>query len=197
MPNWCENNIHIFAKTPNDLLKFVRKYLLEKGGKNGSLTLDFNRIVPEPKTIKQCPPQFRNNDAHLQKLKGKDWFNWYDWRCVYWGTKWNADDCYINIDSIDEILKNNINNIDIYVATAWTPPIPLLQEWQRQAQAMNPDILITSTYYECGMCFAGELLSDGSENELDFNQDDKEFREWTIHNGYETEEFYEEYDAEK
>jgi len=201
MPNYCENNIYISAKTPNDLLKFVRKYLLEKGGSNGSLELDFNRIVHEPRSINECPPQYINNNSNnIQKLKGRNWFNWYDWRCAYWGTKWNVnnkDSCFFSIDSIDEILTHNINNISIYAQTAWSPPIPLLQEWQRQAQAMDPDILIEADYYEPGWGFAGELHSDGSDIDVPFDSMDDDFRKWTIHNGYESVEHYMDLDADE
>lgn len=195
MPNWCENNIIITADTPNDLVKIVRRYFLEKGGSNGSLELDFNRIVPEPETINSCPPKYiiNNNSNNIQKLKSRGWFNWYDWHCDYWGTKWNASsESWFDIDSIDEILKNGIKRLYIYTQTAWSPCVPIVQALQRQ----NPNIFVEMQYYEPGMCFAGEIMSDGTENNYEFDHDDPDFRKWTIDNGFETEEYYQEYDAE-
>jgi len=196
MPNWCENSIKIHATTPNELVKFVRKYFLKRGGNNGSLELDFNRIIHEPRSINECPSQYINNgNNHIQILKGKDWFNWYDWRCAYWGTKWNADSdgVYFSIDSIDEILTHNISDLYISCSTAWSPCVPIVLELQKY----NPNIKVESSYYEPGMCFSGEIHSDGSDIDIPFDSMDDDFRKWAIREGYESVERYIDLDTDE
>ena len=194
MPNWCDNQISIIANTPNDLVKFVRKYLLKKGGSNGSLELDFNKIIPEPKSINECPSKYIIPEDKRCRDK-KNWFDWYHWHCDFWGTKWNVseDETYISINSIDDIIKNGYKELYIFAPTAWCPCVPIILKLQED----NPNICIELKYYECGVGFAGEVLSNGSEIEMEVDHDDPDFREWAIENGFESEDFYNEYDAEK
>lgn len=42
---------------------------------------------------------------------------WYDWSCANWGTKWNAYDTCINI-----------NTNEIFFNTAWSCPLPILDK---------------------------------------------------------------------
>ena len=43
-------------------------------------TIDFNKIIPEPKTEAECPDRYKmNKDSHAAELEDRPWFNWYDW----------------------------------------------------------------------------------------------------------------------
>ena len=114
MPNW--NNTTIKAKGIAKLDIFT--VYKEEEGKQ----IDFNKIIPEPSSKTECPKDFRlingrrpdGGDAHLQVDNDREWFNWYDWRCKFWGVKWNACDTYIEDDDT------------ISFDTPWCAPLPVL-----------------------------------------------------------------------
>lgn len=105
MPNWNMNTI-------------ICKPNLVKNIINGDGEVDFNILIPEPKTKEECIAEYGNKyidngDKHLDHRDGKDWFDWYNWHCHFWGTKWNACDTYTQ----DEWGYKYIN-----FSTAWGPP---------------------------------------------------------------------------
>ncbi len=105
MPNWVHNEI---ICKPDLVSKIV----------NSDGEVDFNILIPSPETKEQCIAEFGekfidNGDAHVTHEDGKDWFNWYAWNIVYWGTKWNACDGYV-----DTVGKYSRVSFD----TAWSSP---------------------------------------------------------------------------
>lgn len=42
---------------------------------------------------------------------------WYDWRCRFWGTKWNASDVVVEQESDEKVV--------ITLETAWSHPLPV------------------------------------------------------------------------
>ena len=82
--------------------------------------IDFNKIIPEPTTIEECPEDCRvksAKEAHISEDEARPWFNWYEWRCTYWGTKWGAYDSYTIIGK---------SFIQFVFSTAWTAPMPII-----------------------------------------------------------------------
>lgn len=66
MPNHIQNVLNVNAKSVEELNDFLNA--IEGADEEGQKrTIDFNKIIPEP--------------------EGADW---YSWRVVNWGTKWNA-----------------------------------------------------------------------------------------------------------
>ena len=82
--------------------------------------IDFNKIIPEPATIEECPEDYRveREKAHISEDDKKPWFNWYEWRNEYWGTKWNAYDCYTKFDE---------SSVTFVFNTAWNMPYPVIK----------------------------------------------------------------------
>lgn len=129
MPNWTTSSVQMTGiANENGLFSEV----------DGKKCFDFNKIIPEPSTEKEylatggslyrCP-----EDAYLQIDKDKPWFNWYDWHCDHWGTKWNA--CDTEIDGDDCIRFD----------TAWSSPRPIFLALSK----MYPDRFIrVFTVYE-------------------------------------------------
>ena len=107
MPNWTFNSVTCKGIGNN-------KNICKKG------VLDFNKIIPEPKTKKECIEKYGElyidkGDAHIQHNGDRNWFNWYTWRCKFWGTKWNACDFSRVSDDVIEF------------TTAWCEPEPIFE----------------------------------------------------------------------
>lgn len=80
--------------------------------------IDFDKIIPEPKDESECPDEYKvNKESRVELLKDKPWFDWYKWRCAYWGTKWGAYDCYTKIGK---------SYIQFVFSTAWASPMPII-----------------------------------------------------------------------
>lgn len=80
--------------------------------------INFNKIIPEPKTIEECPKEFIvTGSEHIAEYEDRPWFNWYDWHIQHWGTKWNAFDCYTDVQT---------HQITFVFSTAWSVAMPIL-----------------------------------------------------------------------
>jgi len=81
--------------------------------------IDFNKIIPEPQILEDCPEDCRvNKDSHVEEDKDRPWFDWYTWRNKYWGTKWGAYDCYTIIGK---------SYIKFVFSTAWSMAYPVME----------------------------------------------------------------------
>lgn len=116
-----------------------------------NLKFDFNRIISEPKTPKECPKEFITNDSSC-------WFNWRAWRIKYWGTKHEADDCHIEIKD---------NSIVFVFTTFGTEPYFIYEALAKNYKDLSIDIKFIDwdddDYY-------GWLESDGSGSLNDLNE---------------------------
>ena len=84
--------------------------------------IDFDKIIPEPRTKEGCPKDCLVKDtkeAHIEEDEDRPWFNWYKWHNLYWGTKWGAYDPYTVIGK---------SYIQFVFSTAWCTPIPIIQK---------------------------------------------------------------------
>lgn len=82
--------------------------------------IDFDKIIPEPRTIEECPEDCiveSAREAHITEDKERPWFNWYNWHTKYWNTKWNAYDCYTKVGK---------SYITFVFSTAWSSPRPII-----------------------------------------------------------------------
>lgn len=125
MPNWTYNTIRVRGEA-NDIKAFLKKYLVRGH-------FDFNKVIPEPKRKKDCPAKFyRKDEDCIEVFKERPWFNWYNWRCANWGTKWNACDT--------TVLKTSPTDIDINFSTAWSAPEQVLDTLKKQNPHLRIDI---------------------------------------------------------
>ena len=111
MPNWIYNDVTV-SGDKDQMNKFFED-CFDKGG-----CIDFDKIVPSPKTKKDCPKDYICNpeERHIEALKGREWFDWYNWNCNNWGTKWNACDGYCD------------DNGHFFFATPWCSPAPIFRK---------------------------------------------------------------------
>ena len=125
MPNHVKN-VLTFKKLKKkdinaivDIIAVKAEPYAEDGDLDKGYRIDFNKIIPEPQTLEECPEDCRvNKDSHVEEDKDRPWFDWYKWRNRYWGTKWGAYDCYSIIED---------NSITFVFSTAWSMPYPIIE----------------------------------------------------------------------
>lgn len=181
MPNDCMNTIKLVG-AKSEILNFLDKYTSKRD--DGELSIDFNKIIPEPKTIKECPEMFilhnekEAREHYLEYSEDNDrrWFNWYDFHCAAWGTKWNAYDCQIGAEDIlndPEIEDDEEIEIIIDFFTAGGPAERIIDKLIYK----NKNLEIDFVYFEPNMMLLGGVKSGESWVIYDgcFNEEAKEF----------------------
>jgi hypothetical protein len=88
---------------------------------------------------------FRNARITIDNKEKYGFGNWYDWSCCNWGTKWNC--------SHPEILSEDNEHTEICYATAWSPPIPIIDRLIDTYYLLN----FMLEYCEPGMGFKGKM----------------------------------------
>lgn len=157
MPNHCNNTITI-TSSPEAVDELLKDYISKD--KDGDRFLDFDKIIPKPKSIEfssalnsyeiimlenNLPDKLKKSfDSFKEKLtdynlKNHNADGWYDWCVANWGTKWNSYDCFIN--------ENGISFV-----TAWSPATPIVTAL---AKLIKQDLVLT--YIEEGCDFVGEF----------------------------------------
>lgn len=159
MPNWCENELTIRAKSAEALEVLLATIRTADNG-----PIDFNNILPMPfelrgtisgstvingKTVNVWREVEKDgkrvavevDTAELRKKYGFD--NWYDWAHHYWNTKWNASEARLHS------LKGKTARIDFN--TAWSPPMNVVAVLGEK----NPELVLTLRYWECGAAYKG------------------------------------------
>lgn len=166
MPNWVTTEIKIRGKA-EDLAAFVKKHIVTHKYDDGSSEdkLDFDTVIPSPKTVEECPAEYVMMDAEEAKERhlGWDdndptnWFDWYHWNINNWGTKWNASNT--SYPEADSILAQGSTEIAIWLDTAWSPATPVYYKLQE----MYPNLDIEVFYGDEGGFFVGHLHYDGTD----------------------------------
>jgi hypothetical protein len=172
MPNDCENKL-LIRGTHEDLEIFAKNHLRQN--EDNEWFLDFNTIIPEPKTPSECNAKYvmQNGETRsLQLCEGREWFDWYSWRVDNWNTKWGAYDCCIT---------ENYDCLAIDYFTAWTPSKPIINKLIE----MYTNLVFDYSYYECGCMLGGTITGyKGSATAYDCESAD-ELREFAIENDFE------------
>lgn len=86
-------------------------------------------------------------------------FDWYDWSCHNWDTKWNAFDTYI------------CDNDNVSFTTAWTAPDAV---FMRLSEMYSNTEICTESYYEEGGCYKAKWLNGEQIYESWEDDDDEE-----------------------
>lgn len=144
MPNWCYNDIELKG-APKMLDKLLRQ--IKNTNADEDSAFDFDKVIPIPKGV-----------------------DWYEWCISNWGTKWNASDVSFNgQDELDDEWESG--EVQMQFSTAWSPPIPVMQELSKQ----NPKVKITHKFTEEGNSFYGTYIYRKGEIEVvsqgDFNSE--------------------------
>ncbi len=135
MPNWCQN---LMVMRKEDRIKLEPFITLE----GEELRLDFNKVIPKPDTVWDGTGDVdRDSEEFKKKYPDGDWYNW---NCDHWGTKWNS--CHNDIPT----LSPDQEEYTVWFDTAWSPPLPVIEELSRHMDFMY-------FYIEEGCHFAGAV----------------------------------------
>ena len=157
MPNHIRNVVKIKG-IPKDKIEYVLNKVSAKyksdTTRNDEWIMDFDLIIPEPRFKKDCQKRFIvNKDSHVMEYENRPWFNWYDWHCAYWGTKWNAYDGYTKIGK---------TCLTFVFSTAWNAPFPVFAKLCE----LGYDLDIRYADEDIGVN-CGQILYDASEDDID------------------------------
>ena len=164
MPNWCNNNITISGdegtiRTLTAVLKSLK-------------TSDEEQSSDVFKSLIGLPQHMSDGD-----YKEK----WYDTNIGWFGTKWDI--------SYDEhAFTFTKNEISFFCETAWSPPIPFLQNLCEMYK-VNANLF----YSEGGVGFSGETTFTWNDGELDVYDDECGYLEGIYK--YSREEFWSEVES--
>lgn len=126
MPNHVKNVLKFKHLKPDDVNLLVNmiaeKRVLPVEVGVETYIIDFDKIIPEPKTKEECPKECvikSAREAHISEDKDRPWFDWYTWHNKYWGTKWNAYDAHTIIGK---------SYVTFIFNTAWAAPYPVIEK---------------------------------------------------------------------
>lgn len=91
-------------------------------------SVDFNKIIPQPEGLYMGDLGIKERELYKDN-------NWYDWRCMNWGTKWNS---YGYEDGVAYYEDKN----QIFFLTANRSPLTVIEALSRQ----YPDVLFELRY---------------------------------------------------
>lgn len=161
MPNWVENDLYFQGKEVKKILAFI-------ANKEKETVFDFDKVIPYPEPYRSMDERVENfrdelvsagddpvsrqiivkkygatSDDYFGGLK--DGFNsgGYEWCIENWGTKWNAKEAWIIVQSKDEV--------QLTFDTAWSPPLPII----KRLSELFPEHTFVLNYYEGLMGFQG------------------------------------------
>ena len=143
MPNWCNNNITI-------------------SGDEGTI----RTLTAVLKSIKTSDEEQSNNvfqsliglPQHMSDGDYKE--KWYDTNIEWFGTKWD-------ISYSEDMFNFSKNEISFSCETAWSPPIPFLQNLCEMYK-VNANLF----YSEGGVGFSGESTFNWVDGELEVYDDE-------------------------
>ena len=165
MPNWTYNTVEMNGIAKENLFETI-----DRNGKTYT-GFDFNKLIPEPKNKEECLEKYGeryidNGNRSLMHDEGDEWFNWYDWHCDFWGTKWGACDTCI----VDD---NTIN-----FSTAWSEPEPIWVALSKRYP--DKEIKIAASYedsWETRSAYLNGERIEYSEWEREYEDDDYDYEE--------------------
>ena len=158
MPNHVINVVKFKHLKPNEV-DFILEALTHEYNDTERI-LDFNAIIPEPKTKDKCPEDcLVNKDSHVMEVPEKPWFDWYAWHNKYWGTKWDAYDGYTKIGKTWVMCVFN---------TAWSAPFPI---YEALAQKYNFEFEVKYADEDYGSN-CGKITYDPAADEYEHYCDD-------------------------
>ena len=174
MPNWCSNEVTVYANSREDLRRLLAMATEPvEGDDNSDDSKDeslfrMESILTTPREIMNNSRIDNGSDQLNRAIAGDTSYkydNWYDWRVANWGTKWDMSD--VQLDTIvptgEEIGKQY--SFNLFYQTAWSPNI----EFWKYVCKMAP-FIVEMRYIEEGMGYIGETtISKDSVDDYSIN----------------------------
>jgi hypothetical protein len=154
MPNWCNNNITLSHKDPEQI---------QRAAKALSEGTFLNEFVPVPESLHIVagrvgddtdPKQIDLEAQEKANLEAHGYKTWYDFCVNEWGTKWD-----VSCDSVEIVDANTVTGS---FDSAWAPPVAAYEKMTEQG------FTITAYYYEPGMGFVGKW-EDGVDDYAEYS----------------------------
>lgn len=136
MPNWCSNEVTIYADSKEDLTKLLRMA---------------TQSVSEDDDEEELQSKFRMNailPTPPEKLEDNSDDGWYNWRVKHWGCKWDMSD--VELDEPFQDIEGR-HYLELRYQTPWSPNI----EFWKYVCGMGP-FTVEMRYLEEGMGYIGE-----------------------------------------
>ena len=140
------------------MLEFLEMVKNERG------EFTMNKLVPMPAELEDTKSPNYDDEEDKKKLVekyGAD--NWYDWRCRFWGCKWDANDSGFWKDGDDWMIS---------FQTPWGPPCEFMKNISKQFPKMTFILQFADEgigSYPLGQCtyINGEETIEGPEEGTD------------------------------
>ncbi len=160
MPNWCENEVSIYADNKQgekELRKFLDDCFIKDEEKQG-IQLDFELVIPYPVEAPERDPETKLAKMSMAEMTQTPFAKWYSdhgyyWCIENWGSKWNAHDFEMEDDSVYYGGDSRIDTLRMQFVTAWCPPYGI----HEKIKEMLPNCSMQWFYREDGMQKAGYL----------------------------------------
>lgn len=158
MPNWVRHNLTITG-LEGERKRFMAECFTDS---EEGPQFDFDRLIPQPAHIKASTfgrgpigdPSDTTGDFHgtpaVTVGREPGFPAWYEWRCEFWGDKWNAT---------TDGLKVFDDKIELHFSTAWAIPGPILDAIAERF----PKLRIEGSISEGMMNFGGDIVIEGGK----------------------------------
>jgi hypothetical protein len=151
MPNWCDNHVEITAKTVAELNEFIsfcsQPHETRWNGEiDQSQGVFWNFVTPENLDEYWGTPDIQISELAKQAGVHTANGNWYYWNINNWGTKWDIEP---DFDEVQELSNGAFMNWNFQ--TAWSPP----HEAYLAIAQRFPNLEFEFQYSELGIGFAG------------------------------------------
>ena len=163
MPNWCTNELSVYAETKEQMDEFISFVK----SKEDNEPFSFQSISPMPKELQEVgsPVSIVSDKEYEERDMQKDIFpsqlitkamsdkfrveygadNWYDWANANWGTKWEV--AHVGMS------RNSDCEVEYEFDTAWCPPEGIFDALEKKF----PKLSISWFYREDGCQLSGWL----------------------------------------
>ena len=142
MANYVFNTL-VISGQKEDLENFIKTHISSDKNK-----FDFNTVIKEPIKESDCPDKYNlniNKNEHIEILKGKEWFNWYDWRYDFWGTKWNRVETRYYLDQQENLLYLEFETANNPVVNVVQVLINMYKNLKIEYRFFEPDMQISGS----------------------------------------------------
>lgn len=142
MPNWCMNKLTVSSHDQAKMDWLMQGIAKEKF---------FEHIIPVPEGMEYNKHEM-SEDVRNAFMVEYGVNCGYDFRNMYWGTKWDVEPTIVS-DGIDD----SGGYLELDFDTAWGPPDGIYRT------LVEMGFVVYAEYFEPGMCFGGYYTTENDE----------------------------------